>query len=419
MAVSTTMTQAEVEELCASLQAKTRSLEQREMSQMRQHTILQRKVDAAEQSCRECEQQRTQARDAARKRRKEPLGASGNAGGGGCADTPGFSDVARPAVADKAAAQQLETELQKRLEEMAKEVAALEREVQAARSNRRQLEAMLSLDRRYAKELSAMQGDMTAPVSIFEEVASSDIVAADAAIDAKVAAAEERARDKKAMSSQLAKQTAALRDNCDAMRERLAEVERMAENTRFQEQQLRSRNDELAAHCTAAETRAAETVARRAEEERRLVAFREGLEHAQAEVARLQAPAVSFAVQGPATGAERDVETGNGASSGGADRREELSYLRRKVEEREGTLCNLRSKNASLQAALRRHASTEGAHRKKDEDVGDSLCGKFDETVSWMVMLLFKSILVRRFFIVHLALLYTWLFFILWWLSHP
>merc|ERR1711972_195777 len=86
---------------------------------------------------------------------------------------------------------------------------------------------------------------------------------------------------------------------------------------------------------------------------------------------------------------------------------EEMRYLRRKVEERQKELDALQQERARLQGMLQRHTDIEAQHGDAGGAFGATETGNgpwkpLDEPMSRLVMLLFKSIFVRRFFCVHL-----------------
>jgi len=96
---------------------------------------------------------------------------------------------------------------------------------------------------------------------------------------------------------------------------------------------------------------------------------------------------------------------------------EEVTYLKRKKQERERELEQLQQEQTRLKAVLHRHTGPREAQSNLRAEAGVSgTFAAFDNTVSHIVNQLFKSILVRRFFCVHLVVLYGWLFFLLWWM---
>merc|ERR1712232_625451 len=82
-------------------------------------------------------------------------------------------------------------------------------------------------------------------------------------------------------------------------------------------------------------------------------------------------------------------------------------------------LTALRSQNSRLRASLAHHEDREGQKAATSATTTNTTLQSgvakpldaFDEFADWASMMLFKSLLVRRFFCVHLAVLYSWLLF--------
>merc|ERR1719311_1009416 len=100
-------------------------MEQREMSQMRQGAILQRKLDATEQQLREVRQRRDLHREEADRARLKKQQAEDLESDQRCKET----------------ARVLETELQQRLEVARHEAQTLEKSVRSAQAHRIQLQS--------------------------------------------------------------------------------------------------------------------------------------------------------------------------------------------------------------------------------------------------------------------------------------
>mmetsp|Transcript_35465 Transcript_35465/g.101257 ORF Transcript_35465/g.101257 Transcript_35465/m.101257 type:complete len:344 (-) Transcript_35465:272-1303(-) len=179
----------------------------------------------------------------------------------------------------------------------------------------------------------------------------------------------------------------ALRQGRLGLEQRLPELERITEAARQRQQQLYVQAEGLAASLCEAE--AATLVAR----ERQVSARRRESELGGAE---LQVPPP----------AEESEPT------------EELGRLRRRLQEQQRELTALEQEGGRLRGLLERHAGLEAQH-EAGPGVPESSqgCSAFDEPVSWFAMLLFKSIFVRRGFCLHLAVLYSWLIFLLWYMS--
>merc|ERR1712039_693963 len=100
---------------------------------------------------------------------------------------------------------------------------------------------------------------------------------------------------------------------------------------------------------------------------------------------------------------------------------EETSYLHRRLEERKQEVAALMQENTRLHSALQRHTSSDSQHEGSSASSSSSgrrgPCFTLDEPVTRFAMLLFKSNFVRRAFCVHLVILYSWLIFLLWYMS--
>ncbi|CAE8634783.1 unnamed protein product [Polarella glacialis] len=368
------------QELCAALQAKARSLEQRDFSQMRQGAILQRKLDAAELQRRELERQLEARRlDAARQLENQQQAQS--------------SETAkRKGQAVKA----LQSDLQERWEEVNRREQEVERSLRAEQARQRRLQSDLSYWRRCGQELLRTGGLCGSPSS-----GSSGT----AALGREKRLAQDTTKADRCQV--LSAETEAVQRRCHELRAQISELERLAASARMQESELKMRNHSLATGASRAESAAASSrqqAERHLQEEQRL----------QSEVAAISAQQET---RQRAALMPEEVEEARGS--------EEVEYWRRKVQEKAQELEALDRERARLRASLQRHAgpasSGFSASGRGPEKVGEALaargCGLLDETVSWFTMGLFKSVLMRRAFCVHLALLYSWILFLLWWLS--
>lgn len=363
--------QNDEDEVCEMLQGHVRSLEQREMSQMRQGAILQRKVDSAEESLRQARLERRRASEKAKRHNQERAAARSKTG-------KQRSDVA---------ARTLEAELSDRLGATNRRREACDKSVKAAQLERGKLNSDLSFWRRCARELMRESKKLAEQSAPHVEPQGVETVV-----------------ELESRSKHLATQANSLRESCAVTGASLAEIEKIAEAAQQEERQLRTRNADLGAAADAAK---AETARIRLEAEAEAQRQRK----TQTEIADLQA--------------QVDREKGLAISSGvglpAARDSEELAYLQRKVEEREREVAHLRQEKGRLSNAVQRHAGLDVGSSKVDKYGLDSVvggrCGALDDTVSKLVTLLFKSILMRRFFTVHLVVLYSWILFLLWWMS--
>jgi len=367
----------EEEESIAKLQAQARALEQREISQMRQGAMLQRKYDAASEQLRE----RQKSREAVQQKSKLILDERRQESERLQRERRQVQTSERDRRCKKAK-DALEMELHGRLEVAGKNVAALERGIRSARTRRREFQTDLAYWRGCAQAL------------LHDDAPSNRSTPPDAAVPAT---AEGRAAEVTERSEQLVSKTEALKQSRCSLDVRLVEVREMARTARSREVKLHAQNETLATAVSRAEastTRAREEVAaeRRREQE-----------------ALLEAERADRAEQ-----ADRDLHE----LSPDADASVQTDHLRRKVAEQETRIRAIRTEQARLQAAVQRHA---GVETKPNSDVLESVepnrCRAFDEFVSWVSTLLFRSILVRRFFCIHLVVLYSWLLFLLWYMG--
>lgn len=360
------------EQLCQVLQAHARTLEQRELSQMRQGAVLQRKLDTAEQQLRELRQKRQVRREDAARRQQERQQAQ-------------TSETTRRSIQ---AARTLEAELNQRLEAAGQRAKELERSVEAAHSRHCQLEKDLSFWRSCGQQL-LRRGQGGTP---------------EAEGRATAAAASAEVAELRAKAVRLSAEAEALRQSCVDLSAQLPEVQRIADAARLQEAQLRSQNDALA------ETMAGiEAAAAKSREQAAAALRQEQVVHGETEALKARLDQERCAA----------LQAAQQAGSSG----EELAYLRKKLQERQQQVAALQLRGSQLQGMLQRHTGLECQHSDTGGGVSMSeggsggLCRPLDEPASWFAMLLFKSIFVRRAFCVHLALLYSWLFFLLWYMS--
>lgn len=359
------------DEVCEVLQSHVRTLEQREMSQMRQSAILQRKVDSAEESLRQAHLERRRASEDAKRQFRE-RDAKRNTAGKQRSD---------------AAVRALEAELNDRLGATNRRREASDKSVKAAQLERGTFSADLSFWRRCARDLMRESKKLAVQSAPQGEQPFSETV-----------------EDLEARAQQLAVQADGFRGSCADLTDRLAEMEKMAETAQQEERQLQGRHAELAA---TAEATAAEAARVRSEADAEVQRHQSTVTHVdalQAQLEREKGLAISCGVGLPPT---RDSE--------------ELAYLQRKVEEREREVARLQQEKDRLSGMVQRHAGLDVGRAKADayglDSVGGGSLGALDDTVSKLVTLLFKSILVRRFFTVHLIVLYSWILFLLWWMS--
>eukprot|EP00747_Dinoflagellata_sp_TGD_P166895 gnl/TRDRNA2_/TRDRNA2_190420_c0_seq1.p1 gnl/TRDRNA2_/TRDRNA2_190420_c0~~gnl/TRDRNA2_/TRDRNA2_190420_c0_seq1.p1 ORF type:complete len:377 (+),score=113.33 gnl/TRDRNA2_/TRDRNA2_190420_c0_seq1:63-1193(+) len=361
------------EALCQVLQAHVRTLEQQELSQMRQGAILQRKFDQAMEQRKSAQVQQELRRKEHAKLRDERLRAR---------DSEGNRDRSDAANA-------LEAELQGRLEASSRTTMALEKQVREVQAERREVQEDLCFWRRCAQLLLAQQ-------------------------EGSVAASEESRPDGQSAglrieAERLVTEDNALRRTCENLEVRLAEVDKIARAARSQELQLRMRNEKLASEVARAEAAAQEARTTAAAEWQKEQAARGEIEELEARLARsLQECS--------------ELPAGNAAVSDSLSdgRAEELAYLRRKKTDKEQEVKQMQQQQSQLKAALQRHTGFEVSQQAPELEQGsegDTLLGALDEPVSRGVMMLFKSILVRRLFCVHLCVLYAWVLFLLWWMS--
>lgn len=358
------------DEVCDVLQSHVRTLEQREMSQMRQGAILQRKLDSAEESLRQARLERRRATEDARRQERERDAKRSSAG----------------KQRSDAAVRALEAELNDRLGAINRRREVSEKSVKAAQLERGKFSSDLSFWRRCAREL------MRESKKVAEQNAPDERHATEA-----VAALEAR-------SQQLVSQADGVRGSCADLSARLAEMERMAETTHQEETELQQRNAVLATAAEAATVDAARIRSEAEAEAQRHHSTVTQVDALQAQLEREKGLAISSGVGLPST---RESE--------------ELAYLQRKVEEREREISRLQQDKDRLSNMVQRHAGLDVGRAKVDvyglDSVVGGRCRALDDTVSKLVTLLFKSILVRRFFTVHLMVLYSWILFLLWWMS--
>lgn len=359
------------EELCQVLQTHIKTLEQQELAQMRQNAILQRKLDSAEKQLCETRQQQKLELDAVERRlrdQREALTSESNS-------------------RYNKAAENLEAELNERMDAAGQREDELEQSVRHASSQCRELEKDLAywrccgqeLLRGVAVDIPNREGQVT------------DTLARTAEHDTQVA--------------RLTSEIRGMRQSCVDFESRLPELERMAYSARAEEEQLRSHNAGL-------DTSVARRNADIDDMRKRAAAS------SQQEQALCDSKAVIEARMA------RQLEAARHRSQAAPSRDgtgEEASYLHRRLEERKQEVAALMQENTRLHGALQRHTGLESQHGSAAINVpgsgGRGPCIAFDEPVTWFAMLLFKSNFVRRAFCVHLALLYSWLLFLLWYMS--
>eukprot|EP00929_Paragymnodinium_shiwhaense_P056976 TRINITY_DN28511_c0_g1_i1.p1 TRINITY_DN28511_c0_g1~~TRINITY_DN28511_c0_g1_i1.p1 ORF type:complete len:422 (+),score=163.14 TRINITY_DN28511_c0_g1_i1:101-1366(+) len=401
------------EELCKFLREQVRALEQRQMAQMRQSSSLQRKVETAEAEL-------AKVREAARpKERKErPAAQSKARTSASAASAAAFGAVAgavqsaissgrasAPAASrGREALHALEADLQQRMRHGLQRKAGLEKEAQAARASRRAIEADVAYWRYCGGELSAptASSSSTAPAS--------DRGAASSSLQELLQGNE-----------RLQSQHDVIVAGCASLKEQAVEVERLSQTSRAQEDKLRLRNAQLQREISEAKAAAAKLGAKTTADRELEAVLHKETQRLQAQLLEERRNAAEL--QGGE--AQPDAAEGGAAKTAPSaptkEQEQRLAYLNKKVQEEEKQLDALKQENGRLQGALRRHAGLEGGYRPMTEQrnkgyndlMEDNTCGSFDEGISWTVMLLFKSILARRFFFVHMAILYSWGFILL------
>lgn len=360
---------ADIEEMCRSIQARVRAFEQRELSQMRQGAILQRKLDTAEKELQEAERRRRSEDEEAVRRREEQRREQSSA------SEEKFLEETKA----------LEAELHRGMEASRKREEELERSAREAQTKRRKLEADIAYWR-HSGQLLLRESEAESP----------DGGARDTTTEA---VGDEETQRLSAECEQMAAEIEAVQGSCQAMSEQLNEVQRLASSSRLEDTRLQARGAELEAAIARAESNA-----RQAQE--RAVAAQQQEQALLAEIEAMQARI------------EQEARTSSHHVVSGASP-EEVNHLKRKLADHQRTMDKLQLERTRLQEALRRHADLphrEAAGAGKELAVGGD-ADPFSEFVSWLAMLLFKSVLVRRFFCVHLGVLYSWILFLLWWMS--
>lgn len=286
----------------------------------------------------------------------------------------------------KEAARELEAELQDRWAASERRREELEDSLNDARARRQQLEKDLEFWRICGQELLRC-AHLEATVEVHSR----------AAVEARVAELQTR-------SLQLQAEIEALQRSCQVLEARVPEVTRLTDSLRTEELQLRLRNADLEAAITVAESSAATARQRAAVDRQRELTLHDEIGELSAERERVVA-----------TQKDCVVATGGG---------EELTYLTRKLQDRERDFGVLQRERERLQGLLGRYTGLDTQTSdpgstgtlNSSEDGGGTL-GPLSEVASWMAMALFKSALVRRAFCMHLAVLYSWLMFLLWYMS--
>jgi len=232
------------------------------------------------------------------------------------------------------------------------------------------------------------------------------------------AASADRVKELRNDSSRLASEVAALRRSCSGLEKQIEEVEKIAHASVLEEAQVQQRCQALKLSIADVEAVASKSqeqaVAELQQEQIRfqILAMRSRLSNWCLLTQALRSEAVALEEQ-----LLRDKQALAQRETSASI--EEVTYLRRKFQEREKEVAQLQQEHNRLQSALHRHAGP--AIQQREEPGLDSnysgSWGAFDETVSKGVTMLFKSIFVRRLFCGHLFLLYSWLFFLLWWMS--
>lgn len=275
----------------------------------------------------------------------------------------------------------LQVGLAKRLAESESRVNALEHEVSEERARYVELQNSISLWRDCAQELVRLdqdEKDATEPVVSHPEVSI-------------------RAAQFHAQCREVAAETEVLRRSCGDFKDQFIEIEKLAVTARAQEDRLRRSNAELEKEIDRVEACALQT---------------------QREVASLKRRQEEVVAQTDVLRRRTDGEMRAMSSTGEVSCVEEVTYLRRQVQEKRHKVDDLMRERGRLNAALVRHTpdtAPSAAVPGLDDDRG--CWGALDTQVSRMVTLLFKSVFARRLFCVHMLILYNWLVFVLWWMA--
>jgi len=323
---------------------------------MRQAAILRRKIEEAEQQLCGLQQSQDLKQEGAARRANEDQQA-----------------------AIEEAARSLETEWHERRAAADSKQQELEIKVRDARSRRQRLQADLDHWRSRGQEL--LKNDVAASTR------------------AKANELDQR-------SEQVQAEIEKLRESCCLLEARLPEVSRLADAARNNEVQLRLRNERAESAIASFEASAARSrsaaLADVQQEGLLLEAVKELSERAEQE-----RNAVAAAHQ-------------NGVPAGS---REELAHMERRVQDRQREVLAVERERDRLKGLLRRHTGEDmhardpGATGTLNSSEGGGGSGFVDEVAGWLSMMLFKSVFARRAFCLHLAVLYSWLLFLLWYMS--
>jgi len=317
------------------LKAQIRSLEQHELSQMRQGAILQCKVEEAEMRHKELQRDLEARRAQVLQDQQE-------------------EEMRR----EQEAMVHLEENLQKRLEELRVRELEVEKSMRSEQQRKTYLEEEVHYWRSCGQALVKRAGGETAPPV-------------------------ERNKETSKHEADLTMEIKAMEVQGSELRLRIKEMERMVAMSRAQEVDVMTKNQTL---------------------QQSLALAQQAFAASQAKAASLQVELQKVEAVKPAVSPEA-VEEGLS--------HEEVEYWRRKKQEKTLEVDRLSREQQRLKALLLRS----GATTDVSEYLSTRGCGTLDETISWFATSLFKSAFIRRAFCVHLFVLYSWIVFLLWWIS--
>lgn len=359
----------DAEALISVLQAHAKTLEQREIAQMRQGAILSRKLEAAEKELLEVRKEHQQRLAELQQQQLEKQKA----------------ETVERARQRRASAKELEHDLQQQLMSSIKREKQMEKEVRKALDEQSSIEADIRFWRCSSEELHRTFGLTSSP----SRRAS--------------AGSSERLEGLQKDKAKLFAEFEAMKKTWEQLRQRRDEVDPSIPGYREEERRLSAQTEHLAAAVASAQQDAALAL-----EQAAALSKEEAKTRKEVEALKAKSAAQDLADRSP-----DEVEEGVGHDN------QELVYWNRKVEDKEHEVAALRRERDRLEGALSRHEGpgSPSPSVRRDLEVPVGKCGAFDETVAWLATILFKSNLVRRAFCVHMAVLYCWLLFLLWWLS--
>lgn len=188
-------------------------------------------------------------------------------------------------------------------------------------------------------------------------------------------------------SQQLSGEIEASQRNYNDLNVRLLEVEKITETAHTQSDQLNLHNEVLSNKIASVASATAQARARAA------------LEWEEQQVLKKEIAALE-----KQTPVELHLDDGENA---------EFAFLAQRLKERELEVASLEQEHSRLDRALQRHTSHSAAVVTSED--GKSGWGAIDNTVTAVFTKLFKSVLGRRIFCMHLIVLYSWCFVLLTW----